>query len=136
MCLYTKQICPLRARKDIVCYKKFYVWHSSLETIYKFYRIVKPEKDRPTLMDDTNFRSCVFQSAWRRSKGVRYEIWGGMIHAFRTKPALRTDECRFPRTGIYKCIIPKGTLYYVGIDNDICAKQMLVVEELNPNTAG
>lgn len=136
MCLYTKQICPLKARNDIVCYKKFYVWHSFLETIYKFYKIVKPKENYPTLMDDTDVRSCVFRSTWRKNKGSKYEIWGGMIHAFRTKPALSAKECRFPRIGVYKCIIPKGTLYYVGIDNDICAKKMLIVEEVNPNTVG
>lgn len=130
MCLYTKQICPQRARKDIVCYKKFYVWSSFLETRYRLYRIVKPKENHPTLIDDTNTRLHSRSSIYRSEEGVRWQIWSGMIHAYKTKPVFRRSERGYPKIGLYKCIIPKGTLYYVGIDNDICAKKMLIVEEV------
>lgn len=136
MCLYTKQICPLRARKDIVCYKKFYVWNFSIQTLFQFYPIVKPKENHPTLMDDTDIPLGFYRSD-HCIRGSKYKIFGGMIHAYKTKPKLvskLTSNCS--RIGLYKCIIPKGTLYYVGIDNDICAKKMLVIEEVNPNTAG
>ena len=136
MCLYTKQICPLRARKDIVCYKKFHVWNISLQTYYRLYIIAKPTENHPTLMDDTDAPLCIqkYESFIRR--GVKYQICRGMIHAYKTKPVFHSSEFGYPSMGLYKCIIPKGTLYYVGTDNDICAKKMLVIEEVNPNTAG
>ena len=86
-------------------------------------------------MDDTNV-PLVFYRFHYLSHGTRYQIFGGMIHAYKTKPACHRNEFGFPSIGLYKCIIPKGTLYYVGVDNDICAKRMLVIEEVNPNTAG
>lgn len=55
----------------------------------------------------------------------------GMIHAYTSK-----RRSMFAYRFRYKCIIPKGTLYYKGIGGDICAKKMLVIEEVNPNTAG
>lgn len=136
MCLYTKQICPLRARRDIVCYKKFHVWNTFLQTYYKFHRVVKPKKDHPTLMDDAN-APLSFEMFHYLPRGIRCQIFGGMIHAYKTKPMF-VDEYLpgFPKVGLYKCIIPKGTLYYAGVNGDICAKKMLVIEEVNPNTAG
>ena len=135
MCLYTKQICPLRARKDIVCYKKFHVWNFFLKTYYKLQKITKPKENHPTLMDDTNTPLVIYK-LHDLSDVVRYQIFGGMIHAYKTKPEyICTNAFTYPRIGWYKCIIPKGTLYYVGTNNDICAKQMLVVERVDSNTA-
>jgi hypothetical protein len=76
-------------------------------------------------MDDTN-TPIVFHKFHYHSKGIKYQIWGGMIHAYKTK----ADAVHLPCVIIYKCIIPKETLYYVGTKGDICAKKMLVVEEV------
>lgn len=132
MCLETRQICPLRARKDIVCYKLFLSndYHDFMKTLYIDYYIKKPTEGCPTTMDDTDKPLSISRFGWTR------QVRAGMIHAYKTKAAADNDPiCRFKRH-TYKCIIPKGTLYYVGVYGDICAKKMLVIEEVNPNTAG
>lgn len=127
MCLYTKQICPQRARKDIVCYKVFTysLDNSYIMTPYLRKHILKPTKNNPTLMDDTDFDVGIGNATVTDLDGRKYKVkcvGYGMIHAYANiihGPTLR-----------YKCIIPKGTLYYKGILNDICAKKMLVVEQV------
>lgn len=145
MCLITKQICPAKARKDIVCYKEF--------TPFMFERFKENPKrlmtpfmgeviknpcyiKKPVLMDDSS-KTCKWRKyiSSRYKNGVRMEIVSvkhivesGMIHAYQHKHiAIRKCGCW---SRIYKCIIPKGTLYFKGIDNDICAKQMLVIERV------
>lgn len=119
MCLYTKQICPLRARKDIVCYKVFSPSFDEFHimTPYTHMHILRPTKDNPTLMDDTDvdINNC----------GLKIKfIDRGMIHAYTSQRSVFAYRLR------YKCIIPKGTLYYKGINGDICAKKMLIVEQI------
>ena len=76
-------------------------------------------------VDKTNFTEPVVHG-----DGVHKikKIGNGMIHAY----ARQRDViiCYGP-TSIYKCIIPKGTLYYKGISGNICAKKMLIVEQIN-----
>lgn len=139
MCLRTKQICPLRARRDIVCYKIFRQGnrHDFIYTLYVHQYVLKPTEGNPTLMDDTNKPLSILPV--RNSlhgRAANRQIWGGMIHAFRTEAVARDYLIYSINRRVYKCIIPKGTLYYVGIQDDICAKRMLIVEEVNPNTAG
>lgn len=103
MCLYTKQICPLRARKDIVCYKKFYVWSSSMQTFYRNIWIAKPKENHPTLMDDTDVPLCIQRYKSLIRSGVKSQIWKGMIYAYKTKPKyICTNASKYPRTGLYK----------------------------------
>ncbi|MBO5627906.1 MAG: hypothetical protein J5965_02355 [Aeriscardovia sp.] len=141
MCLRTRQICPLRARKDIICYKAFIDAFDNpnyMGTLYIAQYIKKPTKAPFTLMDDTNTPLSILRCNYSKvTKGARYQIWGGMIHAFKTMSISKKDYFRIVyKASVYKCIIPKGTLYYVGMDGDICAKKMLVIEKVNPNTAG
>lgn len=133
MCLYTKQICPLKARKDIVCYKRFEIAYFSdhftmLRTAVRGMIVRTPKPDEPTVMIAYP-ENCIEKLRIISSKtGARFQIYGGMIHAF---PDLNIcsngTSCRIV---VYKCIIPKGTLYYKGVLDDICAKKMLVVERV------
>lgn len=131
MCLETKQICPLRARRDIICYKMFGYAFDNLHIItpYQRMRILKPTENNPTLMDDTgvDVDEVDFTTTWVHGceMGPFRRIGRGMIHAY-TYP-IRIAACY----SLYKCIIPKGTLYYKGINNNICAKKMLIVEQID-----
>lgn len=133
MCLYTKQICPLRARKDIVCYKRF-----ELLSALKIFNVMKtpvqgtivhiPKTGEPTVM--VACPDCIEKlrtiDPIRDRDNARFRIYGGMIHAF-----TKLEYCSSPwPLAIFKCIIPKGTLYYKGTLGDICAKKMLVVEQV------
>ena len=143
MCLTTTMICPIKARKDIVCYKEF------IPIRYEKFN-KNPKKlmtpiigttienpcyiEKPILMDDSS-KTCKWKTdvlskyengIWKKIVSVRRIIEGGMIHAHQHK-SIAIKACGY-NGRIYKCIIPKGTLYFKGINNDICAKQMLVVE--------
>jgi hypothetical protein len=62
----------------------------------------------------------------RDRDNATFRIYGGMIHAY-----TKLEYSRSPWSlAIFKCIIPKGTLYYKGTSGDICAKKMLVVEQV------
>lgn len=135
MCLETRQICPLKAKKDIVCYKLFLSHDSldSMKTLYMDYYVKKPTEGCPTVMDDTNVPLRISQYGYLHPL---HRISSGMIHAYQTEIRALANRFHTFKRHTYKCIIPKGTLYYIGIDGDICAKKMLVIEEVNPNTAG
>lgn len=128
MCLFTKQICPLRARKDIVCYKRFELLFALslfnvMRTAVKGCVVRIPKTDEPTVMVAYP-ENCIEKVRPRSTTGTRFQIYGGMIHAY-----TKIEYCESPwPLAIFKCIIPKGTLYYKGTSGDICAKKMLVVE--------
>lgn len=133
MCLYTKQICPLRARKDIVCYKRFELGYLPdlaviMKTAVRGILVSIPKPDEPTVMvayPDSIEKVRTIDTT-RDRYNARFQIYGGMIHAY-TK--LEYSKGPWPLI-IFKCIIPKGTLYYKGTSGDICAKKMLIVEEV------
>lgn len=130
MCLYTKQICPLRADKDIICYKVFTDSFDKFHIMTPYLRkhIFKPTKNNPTLMDDTDFNVEINNATVMYPNGriCKIKCVGyGMIHAYVNIRGIHGPTLR------YKCIIPKGTLYYKGMFGDICAKKILVIEQVN-----
>lgn len=135
MCLYTKQICPLRARKDIVCYKGFELAYTingfrTMRTAVRGILVNVPKIDEPTVMVAYP-ENCIEKlrtiDTIRDRDNAKFRIYGGMIHAY-----TKLEYCKSPwPLAIFKCIIPKGTLYYKGTLGDICAKKMLVVEQVN-----
>lgn len=123
MCLFTKQICPLRARRDIVCYKCFLLRGRVLVSPYrgmkaylgstmKAYPLRKNFGEQCTCIDNLTYRQRISE---------------GFIHAFVDKPK------KSPFI-VVKCIIPKGTLYYKSTNNitylhkEICAKTIILKE--------
>lgn len=134
MCLYTKQICPLRARKDIVCYKRFELLFALslfnvMKTPVKGTMVHIPKAGEPTVMVAYP-ENCIEKlrtiDTIRDRDNAKFRIYGGMIHAY-----TKIEYCESPwPLAIFKCIIPKGTLYYKGTSGDICAKKMLVVEQV------
>lgn len=130
MCLSTKQMCPLRAQKDIVCYKIFTYSFDEFHMMTPYLRkhVLRPTKNNPTLMDDTDFDVEINNATVKYPDGriCKVKCIGyGMIHAY-TQPRILCGPGGF----LYKCIIPKNTLYYKGMFGDICAKKMLVVEQV------
>ena len=134
MCLYTKQICPLRARKDIVCYKRFEITYTingfnTMRTAVRGTLVSIPKPNKPTVMVAYP-ENCIEKlrtiDPIRDRDNATFRIYGGMIHAY-----TKLEYSRSPwYLAIFKCIIPKGTLYYKGTSGDICAKKMLVIEQV------
>ena len=85
-----------------------------------------PKPNEPTVMIPYP-ENCIEKVRIRSTTGAIFQIYGGMIHAFTNLGIC--NKGRWPIV-VYKCIIPKGTLYYKGVLDDICAKKMLVVEKV------
>lgn len=136
MCLYTKQICPIKARKDIVCYKVFVISNTCHTCITPTVNRIIPDPRytiKPFLMDDSN-KSICRQAIYSGVYGFKVTgISQGMIHAYQDVERARRAMERFPLWApleIYECIIPKGTLYFKGLDGDICSKKLLIVKRV------
>lgn len=112
MCLLSKQKEPLIAKEDIVAYKiaiKVGMMYYSYFQHFPY-----------TLNAD-----CEETEEEEITKiGDLYSIGKGWIHCY--------QDIKFHCKGtkLLKCIIPKGTLYYIGINGDICAKRLIIVKEV------
>lgn len=137
MGLYSRQILPRRATKDIVCYKvmykniyphvvsyhtpfqKFIIPVTSLGKVYKAEGNYK--KYYYNMVYDTMFgRIC---GKWRRMACVTE----GYFHAFASRD-YAIFNCGHSRC-VLRCVIPKDALYWIGID-DICATEMIFEKEI------
>lgn len=68
---------------------------------------------------------------WDQSAKYTY-VRSGYFHAYQT---IKNNSIQIFTSWInvvpLKCIIPKGALYYKGINDDICANKMIFVEEID-----
>lgn len=128
MCML-KLSSKLYAKEDIVCYKILRQMHigdmTTLKSLLNDYRWVIGKRERAS-----------------RSK-ARYDnkIYDGYFHSYREIPKKLPHISPFLDAMsvisipvIYKCIIPKGSLYYEGIHSDAldgyCSKSLVVVEKV------
>lgn len=141
MCLYTKQICPIKARKEIVCYKvvkrrkhatkeKKYMTPCMKEPL-KLHSLICPS---PTTPWDKIHKKSIYigEGKWI----AVHEVNGGWIHACNTlddaKLWLKKNYLLFNhkrkqpfRWAIIKCVVHKGVLYYRSFDkHTLCAKEL------------
>lgn len=132
MCLYTKQICPIKARKDIVCYKYVLNADSSYGSKY-----ITPIMDMPIDIGKTYKAGCI--QKYGPTVGKRcikpYELFSiaeGYIHcyAFKVKETVVEKTKKREAIGhIIECIIQKGTLYYISYDKkQIAAKEIRTIK--------
>ncbi len=131
MCLYTRQILPIRAKKDITCYKVLrpVSLHNADSTIGHAARFETPFMGTPVNVPGTLIPGRCFLRfpLYRNERGrhYMYNVDKGFIHAY-----IRQDKAEncldFPFL-VAKCTIPKGTLYFISYDKEeICAKQMIL----------
>ena len=135
MCLTTKSISPSIAEEDIVVYKVLF---------HEYYRSKKFYAPDVTSYGD----SYIYKKGLNKARGKEticksisrsdhYDIDKGFLHAFTNydiahKKAkylnfvggydYKIGTATFPDFFVTKMIIPKGTEYYVGNNDDICAK--------------
>jgi hypothetical protein len=123
---------PLVAGEDIVCYKvltqalpgspNVFCTPFQLEPI----RIpVHLNYQIPFIAQDDN-KFCSF---WRHKLGFSRIVESGFIHTFRENyfiPLHRYES-------LFKCIIPKGTEYFIGIDNDYASERIIFLEKIDAN---
>lgn len=123
MCLFSKK--RTSANKDLVCYKIIERYENFYgECCYK-----TPFQGTPVsikVIEGQEFRPDPFPSiSVERKSNSNYEVYGGFIHSYKTRWKARKmakymretifkDEKRWYE--IYKCIIPKGTEYFDGVE--------------------
>lgn len=140
MCLYSRQILPRRATKDIVVYKEMiHIQHSDMYkspflnyivTLKYFGDIKFAEGKKSIIRHDINPISF---------SDIRTQIGSGYFHCHRIIPLLKGMD----RYGKYylnnipcavkystqwrviECTIPKGSLYWIGVRNDICSDKLI-----------
>lgn len=116
MCLYTRQICPIRARRDIEVYK-----------VLRYDRatggIITPYVNFPVLTKTID----VSEEPMEQGGYFTHTIAKGMVHSYNYLPTL--EGCFYQTGFVVKAIIPKGTLYYRGFNND-CASKKLILKDI------
>ena len=120
MCLQTYHKNPYTANKDIVVYKIL------LKSF--FGEIVSP------------YLGFVYKlrTLYSTSLSVRQSLYSNKLylideglHAYTSIDKAEKEITYFSRANIYRCIIPKGSLYYVNEkDNEIVSNQLIVKRKL------
>lgn len=121
MCLYTRWKKPKTATKDIVVYKILSVYSTHLASPY---------------MNFVYDLDMLYETKFTKTKGCSgrgYYIYAG-FHAYTSKKiASNTDlDCSFSTyERIYKCVIPKGSTYYISSDDkEIVADKIIIKRKL------
>ena len=129
MCLYRKLSDKLSiASKDIVCYKVVVVPYDVRHKFKtKLLRLLHLWKHYETFFMNTEITigSTVIAQPVSTERVLahmdKYQdiIEGGFIHSYqKKKDAKRFQKSRAYRCDVVKCIIPKGTYYFIGFDVD------------------
>lgn len=114
---------PLVADRDIICYKK-------LDQIKENVYITPCTYDQvpiECIQDKVPFKAKIlhkFKFIWKHVFGFSPSVEDGFIHSFQTDNGFRGGYVTF------KCIIPKGTEYFIGSDNHIASKEIIFLEKL------
>lgn len=112
MCLYIKgSKFPKIAKDDIIVYKYFSEYelkrNNSLVSPIVGYDYGKFEYSKVIKAKGLN---------WQAIKSIfKGRVHGGFIHCYMNKYG-----------GEIRCIIPKGTLYYKGLSEELCARKLFV----------
>lgn len=131
MCLYTKQTEPEIAEEDIICYKFYRRWNKILFSPYQESRapeigiVVNTELEKSYRPTDNGSYIHNLLGFKRVNKG---------FHSFKTLEEIKhkVNGYRNLDLVIFKCIIPRGSLYYKGIFGDryesYCSNSIKLIE--------
>lgn len=126
MCLYTKQILPKVAKKDIVVYKV--LDHNMFSPYYGLSYLLN-RKITSKLMR--------YDHVWNPSTQIFIVEEG--LHAYTKRRVAyvkqhylnKVDGEDFLTTySVYKAIIPKGSKYYIGLNGDIASDALIIKRKL------
>lgn len=123
MCLVKKSIFPKFTLKDKVVYKIVYL--NSLGAYISPFRCDLIELNKEYKGEWLNFNLV--------TSFLTFEIHDGYIHSIKTlKDAIRyiNDMHLLGPTYILKAIIPKYTLYWEGVDNDVASRKIKYIDEI------
>lgn len=148
MCLYLKSgSLPKKATEDITCYKVI------IEESFGGKCLMTPYQgldiDEKIISGKKPFKAEIWDFTHHKVRSIKVKefqklgynnsgaIGSGAIHTFKTKEAAKTNAVLFAhkiksyKMSVYKCIIPKGTLYYESVFNpeDCFASQKIIFKE-------
>ena len=120
---------PLIAGEDIVCYKVLTQHCCDSPDIFRTPFQLEPIRIPVYLncqipfiaWDDSKF--CSF---WRHKLGFSRIVESGFIHTYRNRYFIPFIRHEF----VFKCIIPEGTEYFIGINNDYASERIIFLERL------
>lgn len=113
---------PLIAERDIPCYKKL---QQVKKDIY-ITPILDIKVPIECIQDKVPFKAIIFDKLsfiWRHVFGFSVLVEDGFIHSFQ-----KDDEYRM--YDVFKCIIPKGTKYFVGREGDYASERIIFLEKV------
>lgn len=113
---------PLIAEKDISCYKNLQQIRSNVYITPCTYAQVPVE----CIQDKVPFKAVILHKLvfiWRHVLGFSNCVEDGFIHSFQEDDGSRHYTQ-------FKCIIPKGTKYFIGKYGDYASEQIIFEEQL------
>lgn len=103
------------ARRDIICYKLLYKTKEDLITPYQH---LKVDTSLPLIAD--------FLDAAKETQGFYMAVHG--IHTYKDQDILSLYSVNYI---LYKCIIPKGTKYYISYDKtEYCSERIHFIKQV------
>jgi len=120
MCVLTKERKPFTASEDINVYKVLII-----RSYGNRLRPIRTLCLRFPVPEDGIMRAAEANKPCYLRKEKVYAVSAGMIHAFKdfsiAVPNMN-NHASWMGTAIYHAVIPKGTLYYIGLNGDICSE--------------
>lgn len=114
---------PLIAEEDIVCYKQICRYtYTSYMTPY--FNTIIPEE---CIENKVPFKAKIddkFEFFCNHILGASLIVNDGFIHVYKC-PRYQFGQITF------KCIIPKGTKYFIGLHEDLAAKKIIFLKRVN-----
>lgn len=135
MCLKKKSRIPRIATKDIVVYKILHVENNKLFTLFCRNEI-EIGKTYKGIFDKYNIfikhRLCTFNNniiCFLISLFFSKLITSGYIHSYSNYNSIPSYfKYSYLNNYIIKCIVPKGTLYFIGKNGDIASRKIKYVK--------
>lgn len=119
---------PLVAEEDIVCYKQLYViYKDEIVTPYTYIHVptkcIQKNKKKRIPFKAEILNKFIF--IWRHVLGFSNIVEDGFIHS----------HVHLPRNSYlyhtFQCIIPKGTKYFIGTNDDYASEQIIFLKRAN-----
>lgn len=117
MCLYKKSRVPRIAMRDITVYKIVITKNHKYVTLFRNYEIELGKTYKGIFYGDNIIIELILSLLY-------HAIFDGYIHSY-----CKLEKWMFkPHHTIMKCVIPRGTLYFIGDDNDIASRKLKYIE--------
>ena len=121
---------PLVAEEDIVCYKQLYV-NCNGEIVTPYTHIPVPIKCiQKNQRKRVPFKAEIlnkFKFILKHVFGFSKVVTDGFIHTFSSEPP---HYNLFWSDRLFQCIIPKGTKYFIGDNDDYASEQIIFGKRL------